>query len=60
MGDNLGMIGLGKMGLGLAQQMMADGHAVCGYDIDPARMQMLAAAGGTPWLMHVKLLKTAI
>ena len=48
MGEKLGMIGLGKMGLGLAQQMLADGHTVCGYDIDPSRMQMLADAGGTP------------
>ena len=48
MAEKLGMIGLGKMGLGLAQQMLADGHAVCGYDIDPDRMKMLADAGGTP------------
>jgi 3-hydroxyisobutyrate dehydrogenase-like beta-hydroxyacid dehydrogenase len=25
---------------------MADGHAVCGYDIDPVRMQLLNDAGG--------------
>lgn len=48
MGEKLGMIGLGKMGLALSRQMMADGHAVCGYDIDPERMQMLADEGGTP------------
>ncbi|MDE0779347.1 MAG: NAD(P)-dependent oxidoreductase [Alphaproteobacteria bacterium] len=48
MGENLGMIGLGKMGLGLAQQMLADGHAVCGYDIDPVRTQMLVDVGGMP------------
>jgi 2-hydroxy-3-oxopropionate reductase len=48
MGQKLGMIGLGKMGLALSRQMMADGHAVCGYDIDPARMAMLADEGGTP------------
>jgi 2-hydroxy-3-oxopropionate reductase len=48
MGEKLGMIGLGKMGQALSRQMMADGHAVCGYDIDPERMQMLADAGGTP------------
>jgi len=48
MGEKLGMIGLGKMGLALAREMMADGHAVSGYDIDPVRMDMLAAAGGTP------------
>lgn len=48
MGEKLGMIGLGKMGLALARQMMADGHAVSGYDIDAARMAMLKEAGGTP------------
>lgn len=48
MGERLGMIGLGKMGLALALTMMADGHEVCGYDIDPERMKMLEEAGGTP------------
>lgn len=46
MGEKLGMIGLGKMGLPLSRQLMADGHMVTGYDIDPVRGQMLAAAGG--------------
>ena len=48
MGEKLGMIGLGKMGLSLAREMMADGHAVCGYDIDPVRMRMLSDSGGAP------------
>jgi 2-hydroxy-3-oxopropionate reductase len=48
MGERLGMIGLGKMGLALARTMMADGHEVCGYDIDPERMKMLEEAGGRP------------
>lgn len=48
MGEKLGMIGVGKMGLALARQMMADGHTVCGFDTDPERMQMLADEGGTP------------
>ncbi|NKB49011.1 MAG: NAD-binding protein [Alphaproteobacteria bacterium] len=48
MGEQLGMIGLGKMGLALSRQMLADGHAVCGYDTDPVRMAMLADEGGTP------------
>jgi 2-hydroxy-3-oxopropionate reductase len=47
MAEKLGMIGLGKMGLPLSLQMMKDGHAVCGYDIDPERMRMLREAGGT-------------
>jgi 2-hydroxy-3-oxopropionate reductase len=44
----LGMIGLGKMGLALSQQMIIDGHTVYGYDIDPERMEMLLKEGGTP------------
>lgn len=48
MGEKLGMIGVGKMGLSLSQQLLADGHQVWGYDIDPAQMDKLAAAGGTP------------
>ena len=47
MGEKLGMIGLGKMGLPLSRQLMADGHAVCGYDIDPERMKLLKDAGGS-------------
>jgi 2-hydroxy-3-oxopropionate reductase len=48
MGEKLGMIGLGKMGLPLSRELMADGHEVFGYDIDPERMKMLEAAGGRP------------
>lgn len=47
MGEKLGMIGLGKMGLALSRQMMADGHEICGYDIDPERMKMLKKEGGS-------------
>ena len=48
MDKKMGMIGLGKMGLPLAREMMADGYEVFGYDIDPERMEMLEAAGGHP------------
>lgn len=48
MGEKLGMIGVGKMGLALARTMMADGHEVFGYDIDPERLKMLKEAGGHP------------
>jgi 2-hydroxy-3-oxopropionate reductase len=47
MGENLGMIGLGKMGLPLSRQLLADGHAVCGYDVEPERMRLLTEAGGS-------------
>lgn len=40
MGEKLGMIGLGKMGLALSLQLMKDGHTLCGYDIDLARMKL--------------------
>jgi len=46
MGEKLGMIGVGKMGLALSRQLMADGHAVCGYDTDPERLKLLEDAGG--------------
>ena len=46
MGEKLGFIGLGKMGLPLSLNLMADGHEVCGYDIDPARGELLEEAGG--------------
>jgi 3-hydroxyisobutyrate dehydrogenase-like beta-hydroxyacid dehydrogenase len=45
--EKLGMIGLGKMGLPLSRQLIADGHAVCGYDVDPERMRLLVEAGGS-------------
>ena len=48
MGEKLGMIGLGKMGLALARQMMNDGHELFGYDIDPERMKLLEDEGGIP------------
>ena len=47
MGEKLGMIGLGKMGLPLSHQLMMDEHTVCGYDIDPERMTLLKDAGGS-------------
>ncbi len=46
MGEKIGMIGLCKMGLELARQLIADGHELSGYDIDPERMKMLEAEGG--------------
>ena len=48
MSEKLGMIGLGKMGLPLSRQMMADGHEIVGYDIDSVRMKMLEDEGGRP------------
>ncbi len=46
MGEKLGMIGLGKMGLALSKEFIADGHEMIGYDIDPARNKMIEEMGG--------------
>jgi 3-hydroxyisobutyrate dehydrogenase-like beta-hydroxyacid dehydrogenase len=48
MGEKLGFIGLGKMGLPLSKNLMADGHEITGFDVDPARMKLLEEAGGYP------------
>jgi 3-hydroxyisobutyrate dehydrogenase-like beta-hydroxyacid dehydrogenase len=36
------------MGSAMSANLIADGHAVCGFDIDPARGEALAVAGGLP------------
>jgi 3-hydroxyisobutyrate dehydrogenase-like beta-hydroxyacid dehydrogenase len=42
----VGLIGLGLMGAALAERMRSGGFAIHGYDVDPARNALLAAAGG--------------
>lgn len=46
MSQTIGVIGLGAMGMGMAQSLVRAGFAVKGYDIAPAAGQSLAAAGG--------------
>jgi 3-hydroxyisobutyrate dehydrogenase len=43
----IGWLGLGAMGAPMAACLVAAGHEVTGYDIDPARTADLAALGGT-------------
>jgi 3-hydroxyisobutyrate dehydrogenase len=42
----IGFIGLGNMGLPMAQNLLKAGHALQGYDVSKARVEALAAAGG--------------
>ncbi len=42
----LGMIGLGRMGLNMARRLIGGGHTVVGYDRAPAQVEALRAAGG--------------
>ncbi len=48
MREKLGFVGLGKMGTPLTRNLLADGHEVAGFDVDPVRMEQLKEAGGTP------------
>ncbi len=42
----VGLIGLGLVGSALAERLLAAGHRVVGWDIDPGRMAALRANGG--------------
>jgi hypothetical protein len=43
----IGFIGLGNMGAPMAANLVKAGHRVTGYDLNPAALQALTAAGGT-------------
>ena len=42
----IGFIGLGNMGLPMAQNLLKAGHAVQGFDVSKPQVEALAAAGG--------------
>jgi 3-hydroxyisobutyrate dehydrogenase len=42
----IGFIGLGNMGAPMAANLVKAGHIVTGYDLNPAALQALTAAGG--------------
>lgn len=44
----IGFIGLGNMGGPMAANLVKAGHSVTGYDLSPAALEALKAAGGTP------------
>jgi 3-hydroxyisobutyrate dehydrogenase-like beta-hydroxyacid dehydrogenase len=46
--ERVGMIGLGLMGMALAERLLKGGVRVIGYDLNPARCRMLASVGGEP------------
>ena len=46
MTSTVAVIGLGSMGLGMAQSLMRAGHAVRGYDVSAAAIATLVSAGG--------------
>ena len=51
---SVGLVGLGRMGLGIAERLVAGGHRVTAFDLDPeacdaARQCSLQLAGRGPW-----------
>ena len=42
----VGVIGIGNMGSGLAKNLIKNGFATSGHDIDPARMKAFTEMGG--------------
>lgn len=44
--QQIGFVGLGAMGMGMAQSLLQAGFAVRGYDVNPDAVQRFGAAGG--------------
>ena len=44
----LAMVGLGRMGASMARRLVARGHDVVVFDVDPARAEAEARGGATP------------
>lgn len=47
MKTKIGIIGLGTMGMGIAENLLKRGYVVQGFDLLPERMQVLERKGGT-------------
>jgi len=45
-GEVIGLVGLGLVGMALAERLRAGGPAILGYDIDPQRNELLRELGG--------------
>jgi 3-hydroxyisobutyrate dehydrogenase len=44
--DTVGLVGIGLMGMAFAHRLRGAGLSVVGFDVDPARLEQLAAIGG--------------
>jgi 3-hydroxyisobutyrate dehydrogenase-like beta-hydroxyacid dehydrogenase len=47
-GEAIGLVGLGLVGMALAERLHAGGFELLGYDIDPHRNELLRQLGGKP------------
>lgn len=48
---NIGVVGLGSMGFGIAQSVLREGHTVFGFDINPNTTERFVAEGGATGLL---------
>ena len=48
MSESIGVVGLGVMGSAMARNLIAAGHQVLGFDIDPGKVSTFADIGGEP------------
>lgn len=46
--QNIGIVGLGNMGMGMAKNLLAQGFKVAGYDLNGETLASLAKLGGQP------------
>jgi len=44
----VGFIGLGNMGISMAENLLKDGFPLTGYDLDPGQLETLKRLGGVP------------
>ena len=47
-GLRIGFIGLGNIGSGMCANLLADGHSVTAFDVDPVRLAAQVDAGAHP------------
>ena len=53
--QNVGIIGLGSMGYGMAQSLLAAGHTTHGFDINPAQAARFQSEGGAHGALNAVL-----
>lgn len=56
---NMGIIGLGRMGMGIGTRLVRDGHTISGFDVTPAKMSD-AEANGISWVDSIGSLAAAL
>jgi 6-phosphogluconate dehydrogenase len=56
---NMGIVGLGRMGMGIGTRLVRDGHAISGFDVTPAKKSD-AVTNGISWMDSIRSLAAAL